>query len=463
MISWNQTILGGVALALVASGAATEGRTAWATQSASSWGASDDRTVPVDVLERRRRRLLQALPEGIAVIRSADPRPGSSHPQDSDFRQDNNFYYLTGLETPGSWLVLFQRAEGPDSVVLFVPGRDVAEEVWTGPRLGAGPEVVRLTGVADVREVEEFEEQFLEPLGRRGAFREFGQVLVPLGTAGGPIGRVTEAAFRARRSVLDLTDALGELRVVKDSAELARLRRAIDITVEAHRAAMVHAEPGMFEFELEAVIEYIFHCNGAERVGFPSIVGSGPNSVILHYDRNRRRTQSGDLVVVDIGAEYAYYTADVTRTFPLSGRFTERQRAIYELVLATQQTVIDSIRPGLTWPDLSRIARTYMREHSEGLCGGEGCDRYFSHGLGHWLGMDVHDPGSYFTPLTPGMVLTVEPGVYLSDEGLGVRIEDDILVTETGHEVLSDGAPRTVEEIEAWMARPSPGRFNCRP
>jgi Xaa-Pro aminopeptidase len=208
----------------------------------------------------------------------------------------------------------------------------------------------------------------------------------------------------------------------------------------------------MYEFELEAVIEYVIHSRGAERVGFPSIVGSGPNSVILHHDRNRRRMEEGDLVVVDIGAEYRYYTADVTRTFPVSGIFSKRQRKIYELVLATQKTVIDSVRPGVSVWELERVARRYMRNHSDGLCGDSSCDRYFVHGLSHWLGMDVHDVGDYAAPLSPGMVLTIEPGIYLAEEGLGVRIEDDILVTETGHEVLSAGAPKSVEEIEAVMA-----------
>jgi len=191
---------------------------------------------------------------------------------------------------------------------------------------------------------------------------------------------------------------------------------------------------------------------GADRVGFPSIVGSGPNSVVLHHDRNRRRTEEGDLVVLDIGAEVGYYTADVTRTFPVSGVFSQRQRKIYELVLATQQAVIDSVRPGITVLELEQIARRFMRGHSDRLCGSSTCDRFFVHGLSHWLGMDVHDAGDYSRPLVPGMVLTIEPGIYLSEEELGVRIEDDVLVTETGHEVLSAGAPKSVEEIEALMA-----------
>jgi Xaa-Pro aminopeptidase len=213
-------------------------------------------------------------------------------------------------------------------------------------------------------------------------------------------------------------------------------------------------KPGVYEYEIEALIEYTFRRGAAERLGFPSIVGSGPNSVALHYDKNRRRTEAGDVVVMDIGAEFGYLTADVTRTAPVSGTFNPRQRAIYQLVLATQQIAIDSVRPGMDIPRLNQIARSYLRAHSDTLCGNVTCDKYFVHGLSHWLGMDVHDVGNVRTPFVPGMVLTVEPGIYLPQEGLGIRIEDDILVTPEGHEVLSAAAPRRAEEVEALMRKP---------
>jgi Xaa-Pro aminopeptidase len=181
-------------------------------------------------------------------------------------------------------------------------------------------------------------------------------------------------------------------------------------------------------------------------------VGSGPNGTTLHYDENRRQTRPGELIVMDVGAEYGYYAADVTRTIPVSGRFTSRQRALYELVLGAQQAAIDAVRPGSDFGTLNRVAREYMRRHSGNLCGGFACDRYFVHGLSHWLGMNVHDVGSFTRRLEPGMVFTIEPGIYLPAESLGIRIEDDILVTRGGPEVLSSGIPRTVEEVEAAMA-----------
>src|SRR5205809_7775838 len=179
--------------------------------------------------------------------------------------------------------------------------------------------------------------------------------------------------------------------MVKDADELARLRTAIDIGAAGHIAAMQAARPGMYEYEIEAVLEAGFRRNGADRVGYPSVVGSGPNSTTLHYDVNRRQTRDGDLVVVDAGAEWGQYTADVTRTWPVNGRFTPRQKAIYDLVLATQQVAFDSVRPGATMRDLNRIAQTYMREHSGSLCGDQTCDAYFIHSLVHPIGMDAHD------------------------------------------------------------------------
>ncbi len=416
---------------------------------------SPDTLVDVAVLERRRQALLESLEPGIAFVRSADPREMSEHPQDSDFRQDNDFYYLTGLEAPGSWLVMFKPAAGSGKIMLYVPEQNAREEMWTGRRVGTTEEVSKQTGIELVRPSSQFDAEIVSQLRQPHGPTEYERIYIPFGGPGSDARQLADAAMEARRSISDLGKALAELRVVKDSVEIARLRRAIDITAAAQREAMRAAEPGMHEYELEAIVEYVFRSRGAERVGFPTIVGSGPNSVILHHDTNRRRTEKGDLVVIDAGAEYGYYSADVTRTFPVSGKFTPRQRDVYELVLATQKAVIAAVRPGATIWELEGIARRHMRENSNGLCGDATCDRYFPHGLSHWLGMDVHDVGDYARPLEPGMVITIEPGIYLADEGLGVRIEDDVLVTESGHEVLSAAAPKSVAEVESLMAEDS--------
>lgn len=408
--------------------------------------------VPVKVLEERRQALFDLLDPGIALIGAAERWSFDRYPQASDFRQDNGFHYLTGIETPEAWLVMLKGEDGSGVSLIYAPARDPAAEVWTGRQLGM-EEVKERTG-AVVRPLSDFEADVTGRLLGPGMTVAYPRVYLSFGNSREQTRELVGLAMKAGRSLSDVDPLLAKLRLVKDSVELARLRRAIDITAEAQREAMKAARPGMFEYELEAVVEYVFRSRGAERVGFPTIVGSGPNSVVLHHDKNRRQMEAGDLVVIDAGAEYGYYTADVTRTFPVNGKFTSRQRKVYELVLATQKTVIDSVRPGRTVWDLEKIARGYMRQNSEGLCSG-GCDRYFAHGLSHWLGMDVHDVGDHTATLEPGMVLTIEPGIYLADEGLGVRIEDDVLVTETGYEVLSVGAPRTVEEIESLMKEAS--------
>jgi Xaa-Pro aminopeptidase len=261
--------------------------------------------------------------------------------------------------------------------------------------------------------------------------------------------RLITGAARAE----DLLPLLADLRVIKDADEIRRLRRAGEISAAGHVAAIKAAHAGAWEYELEAAAEYEFRRLGAERLGYPSIVGSGVNSTVLHYDQSRAQLKSGDLIVMDMAAEYGYYTADVTRTIPANGKFTPRQRAVYDLVLGAQQAALDSLRPGITLGQLDGIARRYIRDRSRDTCGRRTCDAYFIHSLGHYIGMDVHDVGRYDIPLAPGMAITIEPGIYLPEEGLGVRIEDDVVVTATGYELLSGGVPRAAEAIEALMRK----------
>jgi Xaa-Pro aminopeptidase len=419
------------------------------TTSAQAQVGSPAGPVPVARLEARRNALLNRLKNGIAILPSAEIRSiEGDYPQDSDYREHNDFFYLTGLEAPGSWLVLAARKSGRSQVILYLPARDSSTEKWTGPRLGPGTEASRLTGIADIRPADRAGSEIRELVLGSGSPARSGALYLSE-------RRPLDLEFRPPR-IEDLDPLIAGLRLVKDPDELSRLRRAATITAEALTESMKAARPGMWEYELEALIEYTFRRNGAERVGFPSIVASGPNAVTLHYDENRRQAEAGELVVEDVGAEFGYYSADITRTLPVSGRFTQRQRALYDLVLGTQQAAIDSVRPGTTLGTLNRIARTYMRDHSGDLCGGVTCVPYFIHGLSHWLGMDVHDVGALGARLEPGMVLTVEPGIYLPAEGLGIRIEDDVLVTDDGHQLLSDAAPRSADEIEQIMMRRVP-------
>jgi Xaa-Pro aminopeptidase len=416
--------------------------------------------VPVEQLEARRRALLERLGNGIAVVRSGKVRSiEGDYPQDSDYRESNDFFYLTGLEEPDAWLVLTGRMKGQDQVRLYLRSRDTTAEKWTGPRLGPGAEVVGLTGIRDVRPAERAEDEITSLVREDGSPARTGALYLERQQQEWQFpGDLAENGRRNQGQVRveDLGPLIGSLRLVKDTVEVARLRRAIAITGEALKESMRLARPGVWEYELEAVIEYTFRRHGAERVGFPTIIASGPNAVTLHYDKNRRQVRPGELVVEDVGAEFGYYSADVTRTIPVDGHFTPRQRALYDLVLGSQQAAIDAVRPGTNLPALNRIARAYMQDHSADLCGPGSCVPYFIHGLSHWLGMDVHDVGSFGKPLQAGMVLTIEPGIYLPAEGLGLRIEDDVLVTHQGHEVLSQAVPRTPDEIEGVMARAVP-------
>ena len=404
---------------------------------------------PVDTasVAARRRALLARIGRGVVLVPAAHERElERDYVQDNDFRQSNTFFYLTELETQDAWLLLIAGGGAPETM-LFLPPRNPFQERWTGLRLGPDSTAVRVTGIARVLPTDS-----LDPVLSALLARVRGPLYVPLDQATRDEPRLRDLVF-VGRDVRNLRPVVDSLRLVKDADEIARMRKAIDISGLGHVAAMQAARPGAREYEIEAALEAEFRRNGADRVGYPSIVGSGPNSTTLHYDVNRRQTRDGDLIVVDAGAEWGQYTADVTRTFPVNGKFTPRQKAIYDLVLATQQAAFDSTRPGATIAQLNRIARDYMRAHSGTLCGAQTCDAYFIHGLSHWLGMDVHDVGDYSTPLKPGMVFTIEPGIYLAQEGLGVRIEDDVLVTATGAEWLSAKAPKTTAEIERLMGR----------
>lgn len=413
--------------------------------------------VPPERLVARRAALLARMGTGIAVLRGTSERsidpPDSDYPQDASFRQDNDVFYLTGLEEPDLWLVLIARDSATTEVRLYLPPRVPQREQWLGARLGPGPEAAALVGLqpSQVFPADSAERDIEALVAAADSPARQGALFLKADR------RTSETPFLQRLvgsgvRMENLMPHLAALRVVKDDDEIARLRRAVNISAEGHLAAMRVAVPGAWEYELEAAAEGTFRRLGAERVGYPSIVGTGFNSTVLHYDESRAQLQAGDVVVMDMAAEFGYYTADVTRTIPASGRFTSRQRAIYDLVLGAQQAALDSVRPGVTMTQLTQIARRHMRDHSGNLCGARTCDAFFIHGLGHWIGMDVHDVGSYGRPMVPGMVFTLEPGVYLPEEKLGIRIEDDVLVTPTGYELLSRGVPRAAAEVEAVMA-----------
>jgi Xaa-Pro aminopeptidase len=376
-----------------------------------------------------------------------------------EFAADKNFYYLTGAAIPDAILVL-SPAHSQHKETLFIPDRDLAQEKWTGLKLAPGAETAKQLGVDRVLGLDQFQSELTALMSDQ---RKLYTILPshkgtkPPSTQEGYVSRLK--ALFPFAEVASAATPIAHLRMTKSAAELSLLKRAIQITVSAHRSASRAIADGRHEYEVEAALEFEFRKAGAARPAFPSIVGSGPNSVVLHYDKNARPMRQGELVVVDIGAEFEEYAADVTRTYPVGGRFSPRQREIYNIVLAAQEAALKAVKPGVTIGKpgpIHRAAFEYIDSHGKDLRGNS-LGQYFIHGTSHHLGLEVHDAVSEPNRvLEPGMVITVEPGVYIPDENLGVRIEDVVLITETGYKLLTKDLPRTLEEIEKTMTKGQP-------
>jgi len=424
----------------------------------------------------RRTAVMEQLPSNSLVVLFGAPVRNRNGDMDYEYRQASDFLYLTGSEEPGSALIL-----APDGLevdgervreILFVPPRDPSREVWDGRRFGAERAMRRL-GVQLALDATRFSD-VLVPLLRTGQHSVY-HLAFPDGVPersvlhdqlSALIDNVDPAALAAGGAgdTGPLRGLLDDLRAIKSDEEMTVLRRAIDITAEAHREVMQQVKAGWAEYEIEALIEYTFKRNGSEQPGFNSIVGSGENSTILHYMSNRRVTEAGDVVVIDIGAEVHGYSADVTRTIPVSGTYSPEQRVIYELVYRAQEAGIQATRAGNPFfASNSEVSRVLAEGLAElGLISSpddqRGLRRFFMHGTSHYLGLDVHDAGSY-GPLRAGEVVTIEPGIYIPAAedidpkwwNIGVRIEDDVLVTDGDPVILSGGAPRQIDEVEALM------------
>ena len=411
--------------------------------------------VPIAEYAARRSALREAVGSALVVVRGADAPPEDFF----RFRQRNDFLYLTGIDQAGATLLLVpEGASGGARSIVFLPPRNPFNERWSGPAIGPGEETSLAFEIDEALPDDSFVARLAEAIAGIDDEGDAPIILTqrPRGrdSEGTPearlVARIAEAAPEVE--IGEVASRLAGLRLIKSEAELALIQHAIDITVEAHRDASRVIAPGAWEYEVQGALEYVFTRSGAQRPSFASIVGSGPNSVVLHYNANRRRMEDGDLVVVDIGAEYDAYAADLTRTYPVSGAFNDRQRAVYQLVLDAQRAAEDAFQPGTsTISDLHRAAVACMKASPLRDSRGRTLDRSFVHGLGHWLGMDVHDVGDYRQPIPPGAVFTIEPGIYLPDEALGVRIEDDYHATADGLVKLSADLPSTPDEVEAMM------------
>jgi Xaa-Pro aminopeptidase len=396
--------------------------------------------------------------------------------QDYVFAQEENFYYLTGHNEEGAGLILLPSAQGNHAApaeaslngqreTLFLPAKDPDKEKWNGVRLSpSDPGIEARTGFSGVEPFAEMRAT-VENLAR--LYPTFYTILPYNKELGGfPHEKAVVDWLQLAAPQAKLKDVRGQIaamRPIKSPGEIAFLKRAIDLSLDAQLEAMRMMRPGLYEYQVSAKMVEVHAMGGSEAEGYAPIVGAGPNSTALHYDKLSRRIENGDVVVLDVGAQYSGYSADITRTLPAGGRFTARQREIYQIVLGAQNAALAALKPGAHFScrskknGLMNIAYDYINSHGKDR-EGRPLGQYFIHGLGHQIGLNVHDPGDYCSPLQPGMVVTVEPGIYIPEENLGVRIEDDALITDSGYKLLSERLPRDPAEIERIMAEGAKAR-----
>ncbi|WP_028324039.1 aminopeptidase P N-terminal domain-containing protein [Desulfatirhabdium butyrativorans] len=416
-------------------------------------------------IENRRRLAARLKPSSIAVLHANDLMPSNADGVRS-FIQNADLFYLSGIDQEETILVLFPQAPDPQfREILFI--RETSEQLvtWQGPQFSK-EEAASLSGIATVRWTHEFETVF-RPLvvEARHIFlntNEHARATPIVETRDMRFIRWCMEHFPLHRYER-LAPILQELRIIKSEPELALIREACRLGAEAFRQMIGIVRPGVWEFEIEAEL---FHClvrNRSKGPSFLPIIASGPNTCILHYERNERQCQAGELILMDFGAEYANYASDITRTVPVDGRFTPRQRAVYDAVLRIHNEAMRRMIPGNTMPNLVREVGELVESELVGLglldreairnqpTEGPLYRKYFMHGISHHLGLAVHDVGSRYQPFAPGMVMTCEPGIYIREEGIGIRIENDILLTESGPVNLTAEIPSTAEDIESWM------------
>ena len=417
---------------------------------------------PLAVFHERRARLVRETGgDGVIVVfgyRDADMAASVT-----TFHQNENFYYLTGWNQPEAMMLLVPKAPKPGATlelereVLFIPAHDFREEKWTGPKLGPDDaEASARSGFPTLKATSLFQSELLEALKN---FPKIYTELTPQPESGEDYFQA-EVVSKLRKmaplaNFADVRPYVERQRAVKSPGEIALIQKAADASIEGHLAAMKTVRPGVWEYETAARMEYEFRRRGCEWPAYPPIVGSGFFSTVLHYDADDQQMKDGDVVVMDVAGSYSGYASDITRTLPVNGHFTPRQREIYEIVLGAQNAAMAAAKPGMILRQgknsLHDIAYAYINTHGKDL-NGNPLGQYFIHGLGHSVGLNVHDPMNYNQPLEPGMVVTMEPGIYIPEERIGVRIEDDILITKDGYELLTRRLPRTVEEIEKLMA-----------
>ena len=423
--------------------------------------------IPLSEYQSRRVAISQRLDDGLILLFGNEENEGSEAYH--VFEQEKNFRYLSGYVEPGAAMLLApQPPDHSGSVweevarlpreILFLPSRNAEQERWTGPRLDPTDNATAVTtGFSAVKPID----QLAREIRRYSDVYSVIYVLLP--NYHGGIAPASNKALDRLKTLLpfatfrDATRTLGALRQAKSENERKLIDHAIACTTKGLEAAAAELQPGIFEYELGAILKYKAERDGCRQLSFDPIIGSGVRSTIIHYTKNSERVQDGELVVMDVGAEFEGYAADITRTVPVNGKFTARQREIYEIVLGAQNAALRALKPGMKFTgrgsdSIYQIAYDYINTHGKDRHG-QSLGRYFTHGLSHHVGLDVHDAGDVTRPLEPGMVITVEPGIYLPEEKIGIRIEDMVLVTKDGYSLLTGKLPRNADEIENWLKK----------
>ncbi len=408
--------------------------------------------------EKNRRKFFQLIEGDFVAVLFMGQAPYKRGDEQYPFSPDRNFYYLTGIERPKCILFL---ARGGDTITetLYIERDNGPMAKWVGATMKK-EEAENISGIASIAYLDEFNEGFATHIFRNNTenvyldleYRDWSAVLTPALHFAEEIRKKYPAIC-----IQNSYPLFASLRETKDKWEIERIQKAINITCMGIEEMMRHARAGMMEYEIEAYFDFVLKKNGVSQKAFETIAAAGRNGTTLHYAKNDGKTQDGDLILLDVGAQVEWYNGDITRTFPVNGKFTERQKLVYNIVLDGQKKVIDSIAPGIPFADLNEILKEhyFIQLKKIGLIDTkEEVSKYYYHGVSHYLGAETHDIGRYMTTkLKPGMILTVEPGLYIEEWEIGIRIEDDVLVTEAGCAVLSQNMIKTVEDIEEFMAR----------
>ncbi|NEZ47533.1 aminopeptidase P family protein [Clostridium niameyense] len=408
-----------------------------------------------EFVSNNRKKLMRDIEDDSVILIFAGKAPYKSADETYAFTPNRNFYYLTGIDEE-EIILLMTKKDNIFNECLYIKRPDEIMARWMGPTISE-EENTKLTGIKNIKYLDEFYEDFATLLNRV----EFSNIYLDLERRQWNES-FTEAHIFAKNirnkypylNIKNIYNKICKLRTIKTNEEIKLIKTAIDITKDGIYNMMKNIKPGMMEYEVEAYFDFILKKNGVKDFAFPSILASGENATVLHYDNNNCKTKNGDLLLCDLGAQYKYYNGDISRTFPVSGRFTERQKDIYKVVLEANNVISENAKPGVSFSELENVTKKVLAGGCKtlGLIKNESeLQEYYFHSFGHYLGSDTHDVGSYKENLKEGMIITDEPGLYIKEEGIGIRIEDDLLITKYGCEILSNDIIKSIEDIENFM------------